>query len=147
MIVAVILDTSEVKGGNAFPVFINSGKNLVYDFRVSVWWYILWDDITYYCNVVTSFPYLMTRRELCMKWNVCPDIYFLLESCKTLSWYVYKHVHVYKYHFKEEAKNILIKSCFREVVGILYMFNWSDVDKNTSNSKICNLIFLNISFI
>lgn len=41
MIVAVILDTSEVKGGNAFPVFINSGKNLVYDFRVSVWWYIL----------------------------------------------------------------------------------------------------------
>lgn len=41
MIVAVILDTSEVKGGYAFPVFINSGKNLVYDFRVSVWWYIL----------------------------------------------------------------------------------------------------------
>lgn len=40
MIVAVILDTSEVKGGYAFPVFINSGKNLVYDFRVSVW-YIL----------------------------------------------------------------------------------------------------------
>lgn len=40
MIVAVILDTSEVKGGYAFPVFINSGKNLVYDIRVSVW-YIL----------------------------------------------------------------------------------------------------------